>query len=175
MSSVASSSPSVNDISMAELQRLTNRAIGLYRAAQVLADATLCRAGQRPESLKSMDPVEAVWFKQTAAQLIEIFEEITGVSAPPIDKIQRLSAHPREEAINQERQRARLAALARGHELATFAPLVAGDIHDEGAACVRCLRSVRIVVIDGPPLQITHEGAAIEEGCLVVAAPLEVE
>lgn len=160
---------SVNDMTTTELQRLTNRSIGFYRAAQILADACMCRAGLQPESLKTMDRAEAIWFKQTAQQLIHIFEEITVGKQPVPEQEPRLGPHPREEAINQERQRAQLAAAERGHELSTWGPVVMGPIYDESASCVRCGRHVTIVVQDGPPLSLTHEGPALDEGCIVDA------
>lgn len=167
MSRVASASPPVNAMAKTELQRLTERAVGFNRAAQILADASRCRAGEPPVSLKQLPASEAVWYRQTAEQLIQIFEEITLGKPPAREEVPRL-VHPREEAIGQERQRARLAATQRGHALSTFATVNDG-FHDEQAACARCARAVRITVVDGPPLQVTHDGDAIQEGCLVAA------
>ena len=49
---------------------------GLHRAAQTLADAVRCQRGERPMPLSQMALHEREWFKQTARQLVEMFETV---------------------------------------------------------------------------------------------------
>jgi hypothetical protein len=145
-----------------ELQRMTERAVGLHRAAQLLADATACRQGIAPQSLKTMARADAAWFRQVARQVVECFEGAT-IGAQIDPKEQR--AAELESAVGIERSRGRVAAAARGHELGHWAPVLEGRL-DEVAVCSRCRRIVTIEVRDRMTVETALDGPALIEGCL---------
>lgn len=134
------------------------RDVAIHRAAQVLADATACRAQQEPRGLTSMPAEERDWFKATARQLVDIYLQITGVQ--PIAPIGEPPVIPLSNEASRMilRQQARDAATARGHLMDVFQPIEAGR---DGSMCRRC---GRLVFIDS-----AIYGAAIDEGCLTEA------
>ena len=146
------------------------RRVAMHRAAQLLADAVRCHSGQRPQPLNSMLAPEAEWYRQTARNLIEIFEtETTGreldavVDARVASAQAQASRHARalESRLSLERSRARLAASDRGHDLTAFAPFSSLE-GQERAACRRCGRIVEIALGLEPVLS----GAGLTDGCL---------
>lgn len=176
MKSVEASPPPVNSMTHVpiDLARL-KRQHGLHRAAQTLADATLCQRGERPLSLSQMHPDEREWFKQTARHLIEVYELVTQPEREP-DSIrekreveERRLAQSAAQRQDIARGRARVASIERGHDLGSWRAY--GDHGQLGAtgvlaSCTRCSRTV-FVNLSTDPVGIA--GPAIEEGCLVAA------
>jgi hypothetical protein len=146
------------------------RRVAMHRAAQLLADAVRCHTGQRPQPLASLQPPDAEWYRQTARNLIEIFEtETTGrepdavVDARVADAQAQAARHARalESRLSQERSRARIAAADRGHDLTAFAPFSSLE-GEERAACRRCGRIVEIKLGSDPVIA----GSGLTDGCL---------
>lgn len=152
-------------MSQIDLDRL-RRDHGFDRAAQLLADAVLCRRGHRPQPLKEIEPHEREWLKQTSRQVIEIFELVTTNKRPDAEQAAALAAAERQRAavleqVYQLRMRAVVAAQERGHALGTWRPLSDQDGH-EAAHCRRCTRKAEIEVGREPEMA----GPALSKGCL---------
>jgi hypothetical protein len=159
--SLRSLSEMSNDIPPVDLRR----SVAMHRAAQVLADATLCRRGDPPLPLNRMDPHEREWFKQAAKNVIEIYEHLTTGResddvADATSRAEQKLASAIRERLSQERSRARLAAAERGHDLSAWAPQALPGI--EASRCRRCSRAVVITLGNDPVLS----GSALAEGCL---------
>lgn len=173
MTSIASSSAEVNSMSDTDLATRLKRDVAFHRAAQLLADATACRLGLPPRGLSTLPPTEASWFRQTARQLIEIFERQT-TGRPTDAEMDAAAAQQRTDGnrlrralelrLDQERTRAVLGAMDRGHELGTWTA-TSPHLDQERAACRRCGRYVHIDVGAAETLS----GPALTEGCLAAA------
>lgn len=147
------------------------RDIGLHRAAQTLADATRCQLGLRPLPLSQLDARDREWFRQTARNLIEIFETVTTEREPDAVRERREmqevdEARVLESRLAVARSRARSAARERGHVLGAWqcAGQELGAGH-ERAECRTCGRTVFIDVNASPCVS----GMALIAGCLVAA------
>jgi hypothetical protein len=143
---------------------------GLHRAAQLLADASRIRRGESPRPLIHLAPAEREWCKQTARQLIEVFETITTDRETDAVQAQRVAQEVRlslavESRLAIERSRARMAASERGHDLGSWRPTHPDVPGEERADCRRCDRYVRIAIGNDPVLS----GSALTEGCIVAA------
>lgn len=152
-----------------ELQARIRRDVALHIAAQTLADADRCRQGLAPVSLRELGAHEAIWYRQTARNLIELFEAKVYASevstAAQLQQAQRIAM---EAGVQIARTAAGMKASARGHELEAFQPVRVEGSFDEYAVCARCRRIARIEVIN-TPLRIEYCGAALSEGCLMIA------
>lgn len=173
MSSVGNSSVTVNPMPI-DISRI-QRDVAFHRCAQVLADASLVRDGERPRGLSSMSPIEREWFKQTSRQLIELFEEMTTGKKSDADlrdaeQRQQFEADRQRNAYEHriaiERSRAAVQAQERGHELGPWHATSDDDVLGaERAVCTACGREVRIDTKAEPALT----GAALTTGCLTAA------
>jgi hypothetical protein len=155
-----------------DLPTRVKREIGLHRAAQTLADAYRCREQLRPVPLNQLEPEAREWFKQTARNLIEIFEVVTTEREPDAEREAREialvgQAHARQRRLGIERALAGVMASERGHDLNPWAP-VSADGLIERAACSRC---TRIATIDIRGDHTQTSGPAITEGCLARLRP----
>lgn len=169
MSSVSGSSFSVNSMTerAVDVAARLKRDVAFHRAAQVLADAIACRAGEAPRNLSAMPPLEREWFKQISRQLIETFETLTAAREPDAVVEQRTrevekKATAETQRMDIARGRARVAAIERGHDLGSWSPSVTGVM----ASCTRCSRTAFVNLSTDP---VAIAGPAIEEGCLVAA------
>lgn len=174
MNSVRGSSPPVNSMTeqAVDVAARLKRDVAFHRAAQVLADAIACRAGEAPRNLSTMPPLEREWFKQTARQAIETFETLTADREPDAVVEQRTreaakQATARESRISMDRSRARVSAMERGHDLGPWSPSVTGEM----ASCVRCSRTVFINLALEPA---AIAGPGVTEGCLTAAGREEL-
>jgi hypothetical protein len=155
------------------LGELLNRDIAMHRAAQTLADATRCRLGLAPSPLTQLDPHDREWFKQTARNLIEIFETITMQREPDAEREQRerrsiKAARRLENRLYEARARGGAAAKARGHELGVWiCPDPKRDPGHERAQCQACGRTVFINIASDP----IFSGMAVVAGCMAIAEP----
>lgn len=159
------------------------RDIGLHKAAQTLADATRCRSGLEPLPLSQLNSHDRVWFRQTARNLIEIFETLTNPERErdaERERRERTEQRGEWEAANATaaaagrrrsalasafataRSRALDAASGRGHELGAWR----ADESEDFADCRRCGRRVALM-FNGD--DIVARGAALSEGCLAAA------
>lgn len=165
-------SPSLSTFEPIDTARL-KRDLGMHRAAQVLADASRCRAGLSALPLTQLDADEREWFKQAARNCIEIFETVTIDREPDAVRAQRDTdaerrssrlAQALESRLSIERSEGRVAASDRGHDLTSWQPTGRGE-GNEVAHCRRCSRSVAITLGSEPVLS----GSALTEGCLTAA------
>lgn len=152
------------------------RDVAFHRAAQLLADATLCRRGQRPTGLVQMDPDEREWFKQAARNVIEIFEQLTTdrerdvvVEARAREAERQRTAEESRLAI--ERSRARVGAAERGHDLGSWH--CAGTELGRGKEQADCVRCGRTAFIDLSRDRVLS-GPALITGCLSAAGTEEL-
>lgn len=163
-------SPSLSTYEPLDLARL-KRGHGMHRAAQVLADASRCRAGLPPQPLALLEADEREWFKQAARNCIEIFETVTIDREPDAVQARRQTRQEQlavalENRLAIERSTAAVRAAERGHELGPWhcdGPDIGRGI--ERALCLRCKRLAGINVGDDPVLS----GPALTEGCLTAA------
>lgn len=171
MATLTETKPDVN--SMTPTIARLKRDHGFHRAAQLLADASRCRAGLAPQPLVSLNPHERAWFKQTARHAIEIFELITQDREPDAEQDKREAVagdnvrRYTEALMNRlsiERSRARRAAEQQGHDLGYWNVTGKGD-GCEAAYCRRCGKPAAINIGADPILS----GSALSEGCLTAA------
>lgn len=155
------------------LSDLLKRDIAMHRAAQILADATRCQHGLRPMPLSQLDRLDREWFKQTARNLIEIFETITTERERDADREQRErrsidAARRMENQLYLARAWGVNAARALGHDPGPWTchgpELGQGR---ERAQCRTCGRTVFINISSDPPFS----GMAVVAGCIRAAEP----
>jgi len=150
---------------------LLKRDIGMHRAAQTLADAMRCHQGLSPVPISRLSPDEREWFKQTARNLIEIFETITTEREPDAVRETRqmqevTEARALDSSLAIARGRAGAAAKERGHVLGPWhCPGTELGTGRERAECRTCGRTVFIDVFSSP----YYSGMAVVAGCLVAA------
>lgn len=158
------------DTSPAPVNRMSNeravnvaarakRDYAIRRAAQVLADATACRAGEQPIGLSQVPTETRDWFLRTVASLIEIYETTVGI--PPIPQVAEPPPAVPLSASGQmqiERSRARMAANDRGHDMGAYRPYAPGI---DWSVCRACGQSVVIDVTATPAIS----GTAIAADC----------
>ncbi len=153
------------------LADLLKRDIGMHRAAQTLADALHCHRGLRPVPLRDMEPREREWVRQTARNLIEIFETVTTEREPDAAREQRAMAdvtdtRALEGRLAIARIRASAAAKERGHVLGPWhCPGTELGAGRERAECRTCGRTVFIDAFTSP----LFSGMAVVAGCLSIA------
>lgn len=154
-----------------DISDLLKRDIGLHRAAQTLADAMRCRDGLRPVPLRNVEPRDREWYRQTARNLIEIFETVTTEREPDGAREQRemqAVTEVREQGnrLAEARARASAAAGQRGHQLGPWhCPGTELGQGRERAQCQTCGRTVFIDIFTAP----LYSGMAVVAGCLVAA------
>lgn len=147
------------------------RDIGLHRAAQTLADAARCHQGLRPVPLRDLDPRDREWYRQTARNLIEIFETVTMEREPDAAREQRemqevTELREQQGRLAEARARAGAAARQRGHQLGPWhCPGIELGQGRERAECQTCGRTVFIDIFTAP----LYSGMAVVAGCLVAA------
>lgn len=160
---------SISDERAAAVAARLKRDVGVHRAAQTLADAMACRVGETPRGLSTMLRAEADWYRQTARNLIEIYETCTGITPENAVETRRREEDARkaEAAVQNrvaiERQLAAVAAAERGHELGPWhadGPELGKGI--ERASCARCRRVAVVDINLDPP----RAGLALTTGCL---------
>lgn len=167
MGSIELSSSAVNSMSD---QRAVNvaarlkRDVAIYRTAQVLADASACRAGEEPRGLSTMSADDRAWFHQTVRSIVDLYEDMVGIEAPTADDPAEVDNLDRSLSAQLLIWRAhgRDEATARGHRMGVYHPHQDGR---EGSACRRCGRCVVINLSESPSIS----GSAINEGCLTEA------
>jgi hypothetical protein len=164
MASVASPLSPVNS-DMQDVTAVLKRGIGIRQAMQAFADLDRNRHGLSSEPLRLLPRDDQAAYRQIVERVIDAFEQGAYDKAPADRPAQQ--AAERDAYLLMERQRARLTAAERGHELGGWWT-VAGR-SDETASCTRCLRVAVLVVTYNPLLEITRAGSALTEGCLVVA------
>lgn len=146
------------------------RDVAIHRAAQTLADAIACRAGETPRGLSVLPADDRDWFKATTKSLIDLYESMLGIE--PIATTAPAPQGPAIPAVTNRalilRQQGRDSANERGHDMGTYRPYAEGI---EWSVCKACGRSVLIDLSATPSIS----GSAINEGCLAAVTGKDVE
>ncbi len=158
MTILAEADSAVNSV---DTIKILKRGVGLYRAAQLLADASRCRQGLTPEPLRTLAKNDAAWYRQIAEQMVDAFE-YGALDKAPQDSLTRRTLE-RVAAVLIEREKARMLSGRLGHDLGTWHDLP--DSFNEEAACQRCERTVSILVQHNPLLEVQTVGPALVLAC----------
>ena len=185
MLSLANTDSAVKPVDIQQLKDESARVVTRYRAltlvAESLARAVAVRLERPIVAMDDLPPAERRWSRDTAKELIEIFELATGATEDPEAihqdiAVQNQGERELESELGRQRSRARVAAIGLGHE-------DMGGWHDaapdapahEISVCARCRREAQLVIVDTAPPRVEIVGPAVKEPCLLIATGPAVE
>jgi hypothetical protein len=154
-----------DDARAADLAARLKRDVGISRGARVLAEALAVRLGMTPAAFSSLPADERDWCRRTVRSLIEIYEQVTGITPANVDEVRAKDDEAKRAAVavqnrlDIERSVAAVRASERGHELGPWQGEGAGVAR---ASCVHCRRVAVVDIHQQPP----HAGLALTSGCL---------